>query len=67
MSDIPDTCLYCQRSAEEVPLVTLKHRGQLFYICPQHLPLLIHHPEKLADRLPGARNLTSFQHSDAED
>lgn len=64
MSESPIICLYCRRSAEEVPLLALQHRGEQFWICPTHLPLLIHHPEKLADRLPGARNLTADSHSE---
>jgi len=64
MSQPPANCVYCRRSAEEVPLVALQHRGEQLWICPAHLPLLIHHPEKLADRLPGARNLTTDSQSD---
>ncbi|MBN1668307.1 MAG: hypothetical protein JW862_14535 [Anaerolineales bacterium] len=30
---------------------------QDFYICPQHLPILIHKPAQLADKLPGAEKL----------
>jgi hypothetical protein len=47
-------CLYCQRDSDQVPLIALKYGEQALWICPQHLPILIHHPEQLADKLPGA-------------
>ncbi len=48
------TCLVCDRTADETPLLRLDYRGSAFWICPAHLPILIHHPEQLAGRLPGA-------------
>jgi hypothetical protein len=47
------TCLNCNRTEEQVPLVVMQFRGKAIHICPQCLPLLIHKPEKLADKLPG--------------
>jgi hypothetical protein len=57
MSTKEEKCIYCERNSDEVPLLALSHRGQALWICPQHLPILIHKPEQLADRLPGAANL----------
>jgi len=51
-------CLYCQRTANETPLVTLEYRDSVTWICPQHLPMLIHDPTKLAGKLPGAEDLS---------
>jgi len=51
------SCLECRRNDHETPLVNLDYRGQRMWICPQHLPLLIHDPGKLVGRLPGAENL----------
>ena len=50
-------CLACGRDEHETPLVLLAHRGSRTWICPQHLPVLIHHPEKLVGTLPGAEQL----------
>ena len=50
-------CLACQRGDQETPLVSLHYRGTSYWICPQHLPLLIHDPAKLIGTLPGAENL----------
>ncbi|RME08415.1 MAG: hypothetical protein D6803_01310 [Anaerolineae bacterium] len=52
-------CVYCQRSDEEVPLVALRVRGEQAWICPEHLPILIHKPHLLAGKLPGAENVAS--------
>lgn len=50
---IGGTCLNCGRTEQEVPLVSLRFRGEPRSICPQCLPLLIHHPERLAGKLAG--------------
>ncbi len=51
------TCLFCNRDAQEVPLVQLEYKGQNYYICPQHIPVLIHDPSQLEGLLPGAENM----------
>ena len=48
-----DHCLYCDRDSSQVPLLALEYQGQELAICAQHLPILIHSPAKLADKLPG--------------
>ena len=55
--DIPK-CLYCERDSEQVPLLALIHKGSNLWICPEHMPVLIHNPSALAGKLPGAENLT---------
>ena len=55
-------CLYCEREQEEVPLMVVQFKGSTYWICPQHLPILIHQPQKLEDKLPGAGNLDSAEH-----
>ncbi|MFZ5879052.1 MAG: hypothetical protein ACOY0R_06765 [Chloroflexota bacterium] len=46
-------CLNCDRTEEQVPLLTLAIQGETKHICPQCLPLLIHKPQVLAEKLPG--------------
>jgi hypothetical protein len=48
-------CLYCEQTSAEIPLIRLSFQGKDLYICPQHLPLLIHEPGKLAGKLPGMK------------
>jgi hypothetical protein len=45
------TCLKCERSESDVPLVVLQFAGKQSHICPQCLPTLIHHPDKLTEAL----------------
>ena len=58
------TCLACGRSDRETPLVQLLHRGVGLYICPQHLPDLIHNPVELVGKLAGAEQLRPAEHHD---
>ena len=51
-------CLVCKKTDEETPLISAVYRGAPLWICPQHMPVLIHSPEKLVGTLPGAENLT---------
>jgi hypothetical protein len=60
MTDRLPICLYCKQSSQEVPLLRLEYRGAEAWICPQHLPLLIHKPTELVGILPGAENLSPF-------
>lgn len=57
-------CLACGRTEHETPLVQLAYRGQRLQICPQHLPILIHDPQRLAGVLPGAEGLAPAEHHD---
>ncbi len=58
------TCVVCGRSSQLTPLIRLDYRGSVFWICPQDLPILIHDPARLADRLPGADTLSPSNHED---
>lgn len=62
MTNETPACLYCGSTHEQVPLVKLLAQGQDFYICAQHLPVLIHEPHKLAGKLPGAEKLRGHEH-----
>ncbi len=50
-------CLVCQRDEQTVPLVRVDFKGNEYWICPQHIPVLIHDPQKLEGMLPGAENM----------
>jgi hypothetical protein len=50
-------CLNCERDERETPLICLEYRGQRMWICAQHLPVLIHDPQQLIGKLPGAEGL----------
>jgi len=57
-------CLFCRRDETVTPLVTLTYRGSALFICPQHLPVLIHDPQRLVGVLPGAERLEPAEHHD---
>ena len=62
MSETEHVCLQCGQSSNEIPLLRLEYRAETYWICPQHLPLLIHKPWMLADNLPGAEKLGPAEH-----
>lgn len=51
-------CLVCKKSAVEIPVTKFYYQESEFYICPQHIPILIHNPQELIGLLPGADKLT---------
>ncbi len=50
-------CLVCKTSATEIPVTKFYYQESEFYICPQHIPILIHNPQELIGLLPGADKL----------
>lgn len=57
-------CVACERTQEEVPLIAIAYQNKTFHICPQHLPVLIHNPQMLAGKLPGAEGMQAAEHHD---
>jgi len=57
MSNVSKSCLVCECTDDQTPLVTVQFRGIEYWICAQHIPLLIHEPGRLAGKLPGAESL----------
>jgi hypothetical protein len=55
-------CVNCNRSVEQVPLISIEHRDGAAYICPQCLPILIHEPQALVGKLSGAEALSGRSH-----
>jgi hypothetical protein len=65
--DTPATaahCLACNRTSRETPLLRLEYLDGTYWICPQHLPILIHDPAQLIGTLPGAERLSPAEHHD---
>lgn len=56
-SDAKRECAVCGKDDNTVPLVSLMYRGTAVFVCPQHMPVLIHDPARLVGTLPGAENL----------
>ena len=51
------TCLVCKTSSTKTPVTKFYYQESEFYICPQHMPVLIHNPEELIGLLPDADKL----------
>ncbi|MBI5351570.1 MAG: hypothetical protein HZB50_02915 [Chloroflexi bacterium] len=56
------TCLNCNRTDAQIPLITFTFKGEEQYICPQCLPVLIHKTQQLADKLPGVETTPPAAH-----
>ncbi len=50
-------CLVCKKSSSETPVTKFYYQESEFYICPQHIPVLIHNPQELVGLLDGADKL----------
>lgn len=57
MENKEQVCIFCKQNQNVVPLVQLAYMNEQYWICPQHIPVLIHDPSKLAGMLPGAENM----------
>ena len=57
-------CVVCGRGPDVTPVLALEYRGAAVWICPQHLPVLIHDPAQLVGKLAGAEQLRPADHHD---
>jgi hypothetical protein len=55
-------CVVCEQTEQQVPLLAIQFKEQTYWICPQHLPMLIHKPQTLVGKLPGVENLQPHEH-----
>ena len=62
MSSDQHHCIVCEQNSQEIPLLSLEYQGKQYWICPQHIPILIHEPAQLIGRLPGVEKLQGHQH-----
>jgi hypothetical protein len=46
------TCLNCGSSEMDRPLLTLRFQEKEVYICPECMPIMIHKPAQLVEKLP---------------
>lgn len=53
MSQVKE-CLVCKKSSNEIPVTKFYYKESEFYICPQHMPTIIHKPEELVGLIDGA-------------
>jgi len=56
------SCLNCNRSEDEMPLVNLQYMGEKIFICSGCLPVLLHSPAKLIGKLAEAEKIQPANH-----
>ncbi|WP_457616330.1 hypothetical protein [Lutibacter sp.] len=56
MSEIKE-CLVCKTTSNDTPVTKFYYKNSHFYICSQHIPVLIHNPHELVGMLPDADKL----------
>ena len=47
-------CLVCKTASTVIPVTKFYYQENEFYICPQHMPVIIHNPQELIGLLAGA-------------
>ena len=57
MDNNKKVCLVCNQNENQVPLVQVDYKQHNYFICPQHIPMLIHNPDQLEGKLPDAENM----------
>ena len=62
MPDLKPTCLVCGQTSDDIPLLPILYQDRQYWICPSDLPILIHQPASLAEKLPGAARLKPHNH-----
>jgi hypothetical protein len=55
-------CLNCNRSENEIPLISLHYQGEKIHICSVCLPILLHSPVKLIGKLADAEKIHPANH-----
>ncbi|MBP8793296.1 MAG: hypothetical protein KBE41_13175 [Lutibacter sp.] len=53
MSQVKE-CIVCKTPSTEIPVTKFYYKDSEFYICPQHIPVIIHKPQDLVGILEGA-------------
>ena len=59
MNQNKPVCMNCERTDKETPLISLQYASHQTWICPQCLPVLIHHADQLEDKLAALRQANS--------
>ena len=61
-SGTPMSCVHCDRGEDQAPLFSLRFKSREVWICSSCLPVLLHRPDRLVGRLPGAESLRPAVH-----
>ena len=61
-NDTLHSCIHCEKSETEAPILRLRFMGEEAAICSSCLPVLIHRPDRLVGRLKGAETIEPSSH-----
>jgi hypothetical protein len=50
---VKNKCLICTVDSDTMPLFQFEFKEKIYYICSQHIPVLIHNSGQLENLLPG--------------
>ena len=59
MENQKNECVLCGKPDSELPLIKLSYNNAPYFICPEHMPMLIHEPTALIGKMPGAENMNA--------
>ena len=45
-------CIVCGSDTNEMPLLKFEFKQQEIYVCSEHIPIIIHQPQKLQGLIP---------------
>ena len=62
MTEPKPACLVCAQTSDQIPLIAVSYQDHTYWICPSHFPIMIHQPNLLVGKLPGAENLQPHEH-----
>ena len=60
MSESIPACLVCEKTSDQIPLFAVSFQNHTYWICPSHIPIMIHEPNLLVGKLPGAEKLQPY-------
>jgi hypothetical protein len=59
-----EKCLNCEVNEDEKPLLAIRYQNEQLFICPQCLPILIHKPSNLAEKIHNVQKIQPSEHRD---
>ncbi len=64
MSHVNQICFNCQRSEDEIPVISWKYQGQALWVCSECMPSIIHKWPQVVARMEQQKEELSHQHNE---
>ena len=59
-----EKCLNYELNDDKKPLLAIRYQNEQLFICPQCLPILIHKPSNLAEKIQCVQKIQPSEHRD---